>query len=983
MQISLTFSNQKLKCFNNFIVLNSNTHSNMKTTTLLFIIFLLINGVVTDESVSVYEGDSVTLHTDLIDSQTDDLMDWRFGDQQDLIARINREANSLRIYDDVLDGRFRDRLQVNNQTGDLTITNITTQHTGLYQLDISREMITRKTFNINVSGDKVKTVMMGDSVIIVKNVIKKPGDEKMMWRIRHNNSPVAEMTGTELTYNGRFRDRLQVDDQTGDLIITDIRPEDSGSYEVDITVGNHLYTIHRSFNVNVKERGLSPGDVAGISLISLLITTAAAAAVVAGVFYHRKISKTIKILDEKIKVEKGHNAVLKAGLKELKKDDKIEWRYGQDTEMRYPVIMWPWRSPGTLIAKHDKEGFNTYNGPDERFKYKLSLDPETGDLIINDVSNKHFGVYQLKFTSGGKTSYKRFKVFVTGTTKLTVYEGESVHLKTKLTDIQRVNLIEWTFRSEDCVIAEINPANNIFSTYDGNDGEFRDRLHLDPQTGDLTIDDITWGHRGYYTLKIITDGETYYRRFLLPVKWNTVCVDEGFSVDLKTDLTNIKKDDVIEWRFNETLIAEINPANNIFSTYNDDLFRDKLKLNDQTGDLTINDFREEHEGGYKLKIIRGGQSSYKRFTVSLGVSMLEVDEGKSVHLKTEVTDIKRDDVIEWRFKETLIAEINPANNIFRTYDDNDLFRDKLNLNHQTGDLNIKDFREEHKGVYILKIIRDGKTLERILDVSIRLTGEIAGKLYTREGASVDLDTFLNDLKRVDVIEWRFNETLIAEINPANNIFSIYDGDDDLFRGKLKLNHRTGDLNINDIREKHEGVYEVKIIRDGEASYERTIVSLCGKTLEVDEGKSVDLETEVTDIQRDDVIEWRFEETLIAIINHANKIFRTFYKSLFKNKLKLNLQTGDFNIDDFRHKNEGVYEVKITRDGETVVYRFRVSINNFKAEDSVRKRGGNSVEIEMQPLLSHIQQLVVSRTSELKRQTSEIQEQQQQQHERSE
>ncbi|XP_073721582.1 uncharacterized protein [Misgurnus anguillicaudatus] len=204
--------------------------------------------------------------------------------------------------------------------------------------------------------------------------------------------------------------------------------------------------------------------------------------------------------------------------------------------------------------------------------------------------------------------------------------------------------------------------------------------------------------------------------------------------------------------------------------------------------------------------------------------MVEVDEGKSVNLKTKVTDIQRDDVIKWRFKGTLIAEINPANNIFSTYDgDDDLFRDKLKLNDQTGDLNINDIREEHKGVYRLKIIRGGKTLERIISVSLRC--EIAGKLYTTEGASVDLDTLLNDIKRVEKIEWRFNETLIAEINPANKIFSTYDDDDDLFRDKLKLNKRTGDLTIKNLRDEHEGVYEVKIIRDGETSDRRTVVSL--------------------------------------------------------------------------------------------------------------------------------------------------------------
>ncbi|XP_065099448.1 uncharacterized protein [Paramisgurnus dabryanus] len=259
---------------------------------ILLIISLLINGVVTDEIVSLNEGDSVSLHTNT-KTQKDHLIEWRFGDQQDLIARINGEPTSLKIYDDVLDGRFKDKLKVNTENGDLTITNITTNNnTGDYKLEISNRAITRKTFIINVSGDKV-TVMVGDSVITVKNVIKKPGDEKILWRMRHNNSHVAEMNGTVLTYNvngGRFRDRLQVDYQTGDLNITNIRPDDSGSYKVDITVGSHTYTIHRSFTVNVKDQssGLSSGVIAGICVVVLGVVVAAAAV---GFIVYRKSLK--------------------------------------------------------------------------------------------------------------------------------------------------------------------------------------------------------------------------------------------------------------------------------------------------------------------------------------------------------------------------------------------------------------------------------------------------------------------------------------------------------------------------------------------------------------------------------------------------------------------------------------------------------------------------------------------------------------------
>nr|XP_055073015.1 uncharacterized protein LOC129452977 [Misgurnus anguillicaudatus] len=218
-------------------------------------------GVVTHEPVSLIEGDNVTLHTNTNDLQRDDLIEWRFGDKQDLIARINRVTKSLKIYDEifdnVLDGRFRGKLKMNNQTGDLTIAEITTQHTGLYTLDISSETIMIKIFSVSVFGDNVKTVRVGHSVILHNNVSKKPGDEKIVWRIQHNNSPVAEIIRnvTELSYNvhdGRFKDRLQVDDQTGDLIITNITTEDFGSYEVNITVRSHTYTIHRSFSVNVK-----------------------------------------------------------------------------------------------------------------------------------------------------------------------------------------------------------------------------------------------------------------------------------------------------------------------------------------------------------------------------------------------------------------------------------------------------------------------------------------------------------------------------------------------------------------------------------------------------------------------------------------------------------------------------------------------------------------------------------------------------------
>ncbi|XP_055073715.2 uncharacterized protein [Misgurnus anguillicaudatus] len=128
--------------------------------------FTSLDGVFGDEvkSVSVMEGDSLTLHTHITEIKKRDLIMWRFVVAQEfIIVKINGAANKTSIYDDVLDGRFRDRLQVNNQTGDLTITNITTQHTGLYQININSEQKLSYRFNVTVFAPLHVPIITRDS----------------------------------------------------------------------------------------------------------------------------------------------------------------------------------------------------------------------------------------------------------------------------------------------------------------------------------------------------------------------------------------------------------------------------------------------------------------------------------------------------------------------------------------------------------------------------------------------------------------------------------------------------------------------------------------------------------------------------------------------------------------------------------------------------------------------------------------------------
>ncbi|XP_067271571.1 SLAM family member 5-like [Pseudorasbora parva] len=95
------------------------------------------------------EGDSVTLNSDLTKIRVDDDILWKYGAEKSRIAKISLE-NRISSTSDVPDGRFRDRLKLDNQTGSLTITNISTEHAGDYQLDINGAKLTTKTFRVSV-----------------------------------------------------------------------------------------------------------------------------------------------------------------------------------------------------------------------------------------------------------------------------------------------------------------------------------------------------------------------------------------------------------------------------------------------------------------------------------------------------------------------------------------------------------------------------------------------------------------------------------------------------------------------------------------------------------------------------------------------------------------------------------------------------------------------------------------------------------------
>ncbi|KAK7136728.1 hypothetical protein R3I93_016932 [Phoxinus phoxinus] len=105
------------------------------------------------KSVSAMEGESVTLQPNVTNIQKDDQIRWNFGHKDILIAQINRQNNESTFYNGSADGRFRGRLGL-DQTGSLTITNIKTTDSGLYQVKTTRSETPLKIFNLIVCENR-------------------------------------------------------------------------------------------------------------------------------------------------------------------------------------------------------------------------------------------------------------------------------------------------------------------------------------------------------------------------------------------------------------------------------------------------------------------------------------------------------------------------------------------------------------------------------------------------------------------------------------------------------------------------------------------------------------------------------------------------------------------------------------------------------------------------------------------------------------
>ncbi|KAK7126539.1 hypothetical protein R3I94_017886 [Phoxinus phoxinus] len=772
-----------------------------------------------------------------------------------------------------------------------------------------------------VEADTVKTVpvMEGDSVTLYPDLTDFEKYWQILWRFEHEQEFIAEIDSGKISYKdgtgGRFRDRLQLDSKTASLNITNMRMKHSGLYKLEAySSSSSIGTKYKEFRVAVYESSsvIDASKAENKSPVSVMV---------------------------------GDSVTLQTDVTELHGDELIVWRFGDE---------------GKLIAKHDLEAKSPkLYDTDERFRGRLKLDEKTGSLTITNTRTTDPELYIVKISSSSKqTSYNRFTVIVSvpdpGLSSgavagivigvllvfaaaaaaaagviyyhrkiselkgqmlktVSVFEGDPVTLNTDVPEIQKDDFIEWRCGDRGSLIAANR--GGIIEIYGTSfDERFRDRLKLDKKTGSLTIMNTINADTGLYELKISQDSKIKYKKFNVSVCVKTVSAFEGDPVTLNPDVPAIQKDDIIEWRFGGSLIVEIRGGfMEIYDVKRLVRFRERLELDKKTGSLTIKNTEIKQAGVYQLKITSISGVSYKKFRVVVRERKISVEQGKNVILDPE-TEIQKDDQIQWRFRDILIAEIRGGTR--ETHDDNGRFRDRLKLDEKTGSLIITDTTAEQSGVYKLQISSSrGKTNKRFV-VSVYSSLKMKSVI---EGESVTLDPE-TEIQKDDQIQWRFGDILIAEIRGGTG--ETHD-DNGRFRDRLKLDEKTGSLTIRNMKKEHTGDYELQISSSrGNTNMRFKVVVLYSEdnSKTVLEGEDVTLSSDTSKVK--DVVQWLFNDETLAIVMEINKTL--YCDERFKDRLELDPKTGYLTIKNIRTSDSGDYRLKFLTLG--IERTFHVTVN---------------------------------------------------------
>ncbi|XP_039538306.1 uncharacterized protein LOC120486371 isoform X2 [Pimephales promelas] len=403
---------------------------------------LLLDGVfgATGEvkSVFVMEGESVTLYTGATEIQKVELILWMLGPDNIRIAQINRSINKVLLCDDVLDGRFRDRLKLDDQTGSLTITNTTTEHAGVYELQIiSGKEVSQRKFSIIVIGPLPVPVISSNS----SHCSSSSSSCSLV-------CSVVNVSHVTLSWYAGMSvlSSISVSDLSISLSLPlEVEYQDKNTYSCVLNNPISNQTTHLDINTLCRHTcaaGLSAKAIA-------LVCVCALAAVLCGIYRYRQ-HKMLKRADQdeetykenscsqngavpllavetdggemsnqkrdlrnsvfakedkitSVQVMEGQSVTLHTDDAEIQGMDTILWKFAdyKNHDAKFVVI-------ATLNKTNNEE--LPYNTNILKFKDSLKLDLNSGSLSITNITAKLCGHYKLHISREGQMSIHTFIV---------------------------------------------------------------------------------------------------------------------------------------------------------------------------------------------------------------------------------------------------------------------------------------------------------------------------------------------------------------------------------------------------------------------------------------------------------------------------------------------------------------------------------------------------------------------------------------------
>ncbi|XP_056304443.1 uncharacterized protein LOC130216573 [Danio aesculapii] len=473
---------------------------------------LLMHSVSGDDEVKslfVTEGDSVTLYANVTDIQTDDLLIWTFGLDNTVIV------NNFEVK------KYRDRLLVNQKTGSLVINNITVNFSGIYKLENIRKS-TYRLFRVTVYAHLPVPVIIfnslqcpsssgsSDSKCVLLCSVVNVSAASLSWY--KGNSVLSSISVSDLSINASLHLEVEYQDRnTYSCVINN--PISNQSTHLDID------TLCQT----CKAQGPSTSMIVGICVGLLL---AAVAVAVAGYYYLKKSPKTNQNREHPLN-EAGQLPLLPPAA------NNEEAGPGMLPSTNHEPITTERAVPAPVDQVDNQitgvtPGGNSHQNNDAEITVPHRYLP-------NDIFHDEPDLLR----------------------NIRVKSGESITLKTGVTEIKRDDVVKWKYgdsRVSDCttlfkVIAVVYEGSSRCK--EGPDGRFKDKLELDRKTGNLKIKNVRVKHSGHYKLKIESNTHPLSKTIKVTVRAGTASV-----LDDPNDLSLIPEEEP-----QNTTTYSVEPAN--------------------------------------------------------------------------------------------------------------------------------------------------------------------------------------------------------------------------------------------------------------------------------------------------------------------------------------------------------------------------------------------------------------------------------------